>query len=429
MLRDWLADAPLLCIVLHLVLYCASPLSRSQSFGCFACLWLCSSSLPLVVLFCLLLTLLFCLLLTLLFPVLLILSPLLDDERCSASVPVLLLCFLFTTGSSASGSVSDSHHLLLCCGSICISLSPLASWLWLCLWSSQETLCGRLHLPGRHACTSNTTTHDCALRDRWLAVGARAPRSCSLQQRVLQTVRTGLRGSLPLRSVGGFQCHSHTTVWFSGLCPPSWGRLASAPLACPRSSCLSLVWVLSPSLSHATSLHVCSWFSLLHCTWELPTILYCADQSFCWMRNSVFSFLCELVFLLNGVSSSLLRPSLLFWLGTSLSAGLPRWSLLLSYLSRASGTSGTDSSAACPWSFSRSFSQALWLEICVQLSVSVLFQRLFHNLAGDRITFFHDLVVYWRNGEVSVQIRSFAILLANWESPFKVALIVMSRDR
>ena len=52
----------------------------------------------------------------------------------------------------------------------------------------------------------------CALRDRWLAVGARAPRSCRLQQRVLLTVRTGLRGSLPLRSIGGFQHHSYTTV-------------------------------------------------------------------------------------------------------------------------------------------------------------------------------------------------------------------------
>ena len=37
---------------------------------------------------------------------------------------------------------------------------------------------------------------------------------------------------------------------------------------------------------------------------DRPT-LNCADQSWCWMRNSVFSFLCEVVFLLNGVFSSL----------------------------------------------------------------------------------------------------------------------------
>ena len=43
--------------------------------------------------------------------------------------------------------------------------------------------------------------------------------------------------------------------------------------------------------------------SLLHCTRERPTLLNFADQSFCWMRNSVLSFLfCLLpctVFLLN----------------------------------------------------------------------------------------------------------------------------------
>ena len=54
-----------------------------------------------------------------------------------------------------------------------------------------------------------------------------------------------------------------------------------------------------------------------------------------------------------------MRPFLLTWLCTSLSAGLPRWSLLLSYHSRASSTSGTDSSAAYPWSFSRSLSLKL----------------------------------------------------------------------
>ena len=102
------------------------------------------------------------------------------DVLLAVLVPVLLhLVLLFTTDSLA----------------VVPSLLPPAS------------LCGSLHLPGCLACTSNTTTQHCALRDRWLAVGARAPRSCSLQQRVLLTVRTGLRGSLPLRSVGGFKHH------------------------------------------------------------------------------------------------------------------------------------------------------------------------------------------------------------------------------
>ena len=60
-----------------------------------------------------------------------------------------------------------------------------------------------------------------------------------------------------------------------------------------------------------------------------------------------------------------MRPSLLTWLCTSLSAGLPRWSRLLSYHSRASGTSGTGSSAVYPLElFTLSFSQARRLEIC-----------------------------------------------------------------
>ena len=60
--------------------------------------------------------------------------------------------------------------------------------------------------------------------------------------------------------------------------------------------------------------------------------------------------------------------------------------------------------------------------LLVQLIVSVWFQRLYHNLAGDRVdpnSLFHDLAVFWRNGELSVQIRSFSILL--------FALIVLLR--
>ena len=104
-----------------------------------------------------------------------------------------------------------------------IGFSPLAPWLWylLCFSFTTGSLamalsdphqrhCGWLHFPGCLACTSNTSSQHCALRDRWLAVGA--TRSCSLQQRVLLTVTSGVRGSLPLRSVKGFQHHSNTAV-------------------------------------------------------------------------------------------------------------------------------------------------------------------------------------------------------------------------
>ena len=211
MLRDWLTVAfPLLCV---------SPRNfprtspcRSQSFGLLCLLLAALFCLLLAMLFsCLLLALIFCLLLAvlfsclllaaLLFSVLFIISFLLDVERRSASASSLRCssrCPRTHVAPLSSfhhwliccGSVSDSHHLLLGCGSVCMSLSPLASLLWLC--PSPETLCGRLHLPGCLACTSNTTARQCALRDRWLAVGARARWSCSLQQRVLLTMRTDL---------------------------------------------------------------------------------------------------------------------------------------------------------------------------------------------------------------------------------------------
>ena len=89
---------------------------------------------------------------------------------------------------------------------LCLGFSPLAPWLWLrlyfslttgflavalslilsreTLWKVTSSWMPRLHL-------QHTTQH-CALRDRWLAVGARAPWSCSLQQRVLLTMTTDL---------------------------------------------------------------------------------------------------------------------------------------------------------------------------------------------------------------------------------------------
>ena len=135
------------------------------------------------------------------------------DVLLAVLVPVLLyFVLLFTTDFWA---VVLSRILTTC--SLAVVACVLLSHHWLRGSGSvpdppPETLCGSFQRPGCLACTSNTPSQHCVLRDRWLAVGDRAPQSCSLQQRVLLTVRTGLRGSLPLRSVGGFQYHSHTIV-------------------------------------------------------------------------------------------------------------------------------------------------------------------------------------------------------------------------
>ena len=238
-----------------------------------------------------------------------------------------------------------------CCSFI--FFSPLARLHWLLGSGSgsdplPETLCGRLHLPGCLACTSNTSTQHCALRDRWLAVGARAPRSCSLQQRVLLTVTTGLRGrcrcgpSVVSNTTPTSLCtqlmrrqqqqqhhcdylgcvHPHCEGLHRGLLPRRGLSVRPAPLAFHRSSCLSrlvsftglvivtrhfssrvpmtfslsLVIVTCYAMSFAlradATAHLILDASPLHCTRAaVPTLLNCADQSFCWMRNSVFSFL------------------------------------------------------------------------------------------------------------------------------------------
>ena len=80
-----------------------------------------------------------------------------------------------------------------------------------------------------------------------------------------------------------------------------------------------------------------------------------------------FSFLLCTAFLLDEASTKCGYPSLLTWLCTSLSAGLPRWSFLALFHSRASSTSGTDYSASypcCVWSFSRCPSLSLELVCC-----------------------------------------------------------------
>ena len=190
MLRDWLADCSF-STGMYFSSYFA--LSRSQSFGL-----LCQ--VLALLLSCLLLAMLFCLLLAMLFSVLFIISPLLDVERCSASATSLQSSSrcprtrvaplpTFHHWLVGCGSVSDSHRLLLGCGSVCISLTTgfLAVALSLilsrdALWSVTSSWMPRLHL--QH--------HYSALCPSWLAICARAPWSCSLQQRVLLTMRTDL---------------------------------------------------------------------------------------------------------------------------------------------------------------------------------------------------------------------------------------------
>ena len=157
-----------------------------------------------------------------------------------------------------------------------------------------------------------------AFRDRWLAVGARAPRSCRLQQRVLLTVRTGLRGSLPLRSIGGFQHHSYTTVIL-------WAVSTFKTKAYIAASChgvvrrfvqhrwrvidprVSLVWFLSLKifvcLVTVTRYFPSRVFMTFFLAWHVgATHAFDLYWSFCWMRISVFSCFCLLlctVFLLS----------------------------------------------------------------------------------------------------------------------------------
>ena len=107
---------------------------------------------------------------------------------------------------------------------------------------------------------------------------------------------------------GSLGCvHPHNEGFHRGLLPQLGPSVRSAPLACPRSQCLSLVWFFHCHCHCHTLLPFTCVPDFLSCIarGSDPRFLNCADQTFCWMRNSVFSFLCELVFLLNGFSSSL----------------------------------------------------------------------------------------------------------------------------
>ena len=187
-----------------------------------------------------------------------------------SSYPCCFISF-FSPLLVGRGSVSDFHHLLLGCGSFCTSLSPLALWLWSSLSSSPETLCGTLQFPGCLACTSNTTAQHCDLCDRWLAVRARAPWSCSSQQRVLLTLRAGLRGrcrcgpsvvsnTTPTPLCDSLGCvHPHNEGSHRGLATAVVRRFGTAGVS---SILVSLCRLTSLSLSHATLLRVLMNFSL-----------------------------------------------------------------------------------------------------------------------------------------------------------------------
>ena len=163
------------------------------------------------------------------------------------------------------------------------------------------------------------------------SVGALDPREGSLQQRVVLYVRYGLRGSLcdslscvHLRNEGS--CHCHTLLPFT--CVHDFlslsghrhllGNVLRTAVRCDCASC-SLLCIARGGHSHASEL-------------------------------------CELVFLLNEVSSSLVAvhsllnadPSLLTWLCTSLLAGVASvwWSFPALVLSQARLLSARDSATS-----------------------------------------------------------------------------------
>ena len=114
--------------------------------------------------------------------------------------------------------------------------------------------------------------------------------------------------------------HPHNEGLHRGLLPRRDPSVRSAPLACHRSSILFLLvsfsglvivthyfplrvlmtlslsvivtcFAMSFTLRSAAIARLVLDASLLHCTRERPTLLNCAVQPFCWMRNFVFSFL------------------------------------------------------------------------------------------------------------------------------------------
>ena len=136
-----------------------------------------------------------------------------------------------------------------------------------------------------------------------------------------------------LRSVGGFQhhptplcdslgrVHPHDEGLYRGLLPRRGPSVRSAPLACHRSSCLSLssdffvtftryfssysddflslflfivtCFAMSFALWSDAAARLIPDAALLHCTRKRPTLLNCARSRLSAGCGSVFSFLCD----------------------------------------------------------------------------------------------------------------------------------------
>ena len=192
-----------------------------------------------------------------------------------------------------------------------------------------ESLCGSLRLRGSFLASTCTTIwlHP----TWWFVVGPLEPLESSSQQRVMLSVRSGLRGSLYLLLVGVLQDH----------CVVLWAVSTLITKAVMAASCHGVVFwfvqhcrvVIDPRVSLIKIL--CHFRALLPFT--------CADDS----CVSLSCTRAAVPTLLNVASSSLswMRPLLsadirLFWSGF-VSAGVPRlrhvwWSLLALFHSRTS---------------------------------------------------------------------------------------------
>ena len=130
-----------------------------------------------------------------------------------------------------------SHHWLFGCGSVCAS--------------SSESLCGWLRLRGSFLAFPNITTHHCALRDCWFAVGALDPRvttTCSAVCEVWSerfSVSAARRCS-PIPLCDTLSCvHLHSEGVHRDLLSRRGMLVRPTLLGGLRSSCFSIVWFVS----------------------------------------------------------------------------------------------------------------------------------------------------------------------------------------
>ena len=137
----------------------------------------------------------------------------------------LLLGMLFSRSLYPCCFIS-SHHWIFGCGSVNDS-SRVTLWLFRASWIP------RLAPP-------TPLRGNVPLRGRWFAVDARAPWSCSLQQRVLLTMRTGFSravATLIMKVFTAASMVSNTTVWSA---PRRDALVRPTPLAGHRSTCLNV---------------------------------------------------------------------------------------------------------------------------------------------------------------------------------------------